>query len=40
MPPRLTNEIINAAIMGFEEQKRRIDGQIAEMQAMLSGTCW
>ncbi len=37
MPPKLTNEIINAAILGFEEQKRRIDGNIAEIRAMLSG---
>ena len=32
MPPRLTNEIITAAIEGFEEQKRRIDLQIAELR--------
>ena len=30
--PKLTNEIIDAAILGFEEQKRRIDAQIAELQ--------
>jgi hypothetical protein len=35
--PKLTNEIINAAIMGFEEQKRRIDGEIVSLRAMLSG---
>jgi hypothetical protein len=34
---KLTNEIINAAIFGFEEQKRQIDSQISELQAMLSG---
>src|SRR5690349_12342816 len=34
--PQLTNEIINAAIFGFEEQKRRLDAQIAELRAMLS----
>ena len=33
--PRLTNEIINAAILGFEGQKSRIDTQIAELRAML-----
>jgi hypothetical protein len=33
--PKLTNEIINAAILGFEEQKSRIDAQIAELRAML-----
>jgi len=33
----LTPEIITAAILGFEEQKRHIDSQIAELKAMLSG---
>jgi hypothetical protein len=37
MPTRLTDEIIIAAIRGFEEQKRHIDGQIAELRATLSG---
>jgi peptidoglycan hydrolase CwlO-like protein len=32
---RLTNEIIHAAILGFEGQKSRIDTQIAELRAML-----
>jgi hypothetical protein len=36
MPPRLTSEIITAAIDGFEAQKTRIDGQIAELRALLS----
>jgi hypothetical protein len=35
--PRLTNAIIDAAILGFEEQKRRIDAQIADLRAMFSG---
>jgi hypothetical protein len=35
MPPKLTKEIIDAAIEGFESQKRRIDIQIAELRAML-----
>ena len=35
--PKLTNEIINAAILGFEGQKKQIDDQIAELRAMLSG---
>jgi hypothetical protein len=35
--PRFTNEIIGAAIEGFEAQKRRIDAQIAELRATLSG---
>jgi hypothetical protein len=34
--PKLTNEIVLAAILGFEEQKRRIDAQIADLRAMLS----
>jgi hypothetical protein len=35
--PRLTNEIIDAAILGFEEQKRRLDAQISELRAMRNG---
>src|ERR1019366_6435672 len=35
MPPRLTNEIITAAILGFESQKTKIDAQIAELHSML-----
>lgn len=38
MPSKLTNEIIDAAIEGFEAQKRRIDEQIAELRAMRSGS--
>jgi hypothetical protein len=34
---KLTHEVINAAILGFEEQKRRIDVQIADLRTMLSG---
>jgi hypothetical protein len=34
---KLTNEIIKAAIFGFEEQRRQIDSQITELRAMLSG---
>src|SRR5260370_35112951 len=37
MPTRLTPEIISAAILGFEEQKRHIDANIAELRAILSG---
>jgi hypothetical protein len=36
--PKLTNEILIAAIDGFESQKRRIDEQIAELRAMLRGS--
>src|ERR1035441_1303835 len=35
MPIKFNTEIINAAIEGFESQKRRIDDQIAELRAML-----
>jgi len=31
MPTKLTNEIITAAVAGFESQKARIDAQIAEL---------
>lgn len=33
---RLTNDIITAAIEGFEAQKKRIDGQIAELRSFLA----
>jgi hypothetical protein len=35
MPQKLTAEIINAAIEGFETQKRRIDSQIDELRQLL-----
>jgi len=35
--PKLTSEIIVAAILGFEAQKTRIDARIAELRAMLGG---
>jgi hypothetical protein len=35
MPTKLTAEMLNAAIEGFEAQKRRIDVQIAEIRKML-----
>ena len=38
MPPKLTQEIITAAIDGFESQKTRIDAQIQELRAILSGS--
>ena len=34
---QLTQGIIDAAIEGFESQKRRIDKQIAELRAMSNG---
>jgi DNA-binding protein HU-beta len=33
---KLTAEIVNAAIEGFESQKRRIDSQISELRQLLS----
>src|ERR1035437_4133384 len=35
---KLTAEILNAAVEGFEQQKLRIDAQIAELRQMLTGT--
>jgi hypothetical protein len=37
MPAKLTPEIIAAAILGFGAQKQTIDGEIAELKAMLDG---
>jgi hypothetical protein len=34
---RLTREIIEAAIAGFEAQKQHIDTQIADLRTMLTG---
>jgi hypothetical protein len=36
--PKLSNEIIEAAIAGFQGQKKHIDIKIAELRAMLSGS--
>jgi hypothetical protein len=35
--PKLTTEIITAAIDGYEVQKTRIDARIAELRALLAG---
>jgi hypothetical protein len=38
MPPhKLSPEIISAAIVGFEQQKLRLDTQIAELRALRDG---
>ena len=37
MPLNFTPDIIAAAIEGFEAQRHRIDEQIAELRAMVSG---
>ena len=34
---KLTSTLIEAAITGFEAQKKAIDSQIAELRAMLTG---
>src|SRR3954470_3738591 len=36
--PKLTNAIIDAAIEGFEQQKRRIDEQISELRQIGLGS--
>jgi hypothetical protein len=38
MSAKLSNTIIEAAIYGFEAQKRALDTQIADLRAMLNGT--
>jgi hypothetical protein len=38
MPTKPTNELLTAAIEGFEEEKRRLDSRINEIRAILSGT--
>jgi hypothetical protein len=40
MPQKLTDEILIAAIDGFELQKKRIDQHIAELRTMLSGNAY
>ena len=37
MPKKLNNEILAAAIEGFEVQKKRIDAQIAEVRQLMTG---
>ena len=35
--PKFTNEILEAAITGFEQQKAQIDAKIAALRAMITG---
>jgi hypothetical protein len=35
--PKLTADILSAALVGFEAQKNRIDARIAEIRQMLGG---
>ena len=37
MPAKLSNEVLLAAIEGFESQKRQIDTRIADLRQMLNG---
>ena len=37
MPAKLNNDVLAAAIEGFEAQKKRIDNQIAELQQLITG---
>jgi hypothetical protein len=37
MPTQFTNEILAAAIEGFQAQKQRLDAQIAELRQLLTG---
>jgi len=37
MPTKLSNDVIIAAIEGFEAQKKRIDAQIAELRQLKAG---
>jgi hypothetical protein len=37
MPTKLDPEIITAAILGYEQQKRQIDSKIDELKTLLSG---
>src|ERR1700729_3492080 len=37
MPSKLNNDVLAAAIDGFEAQKRRIDSQIAEIRQLMTG---
>ena len=36
MPQKLSQEIISAAIAGFEAQKERINSKIAELRSLLN----
>jgi hypothetical protein len=38
LPTKLTNEIVTAAIAGFQAQKQRLDAQIAELRQLLTGS--
>jgi hypothetical protein len=37
MPTKLSNELILAAIEGFQSQKKQIDSQITELRQLLNG---
>jgi hypothetical protein len=37
MPTKFDNEILEAAIEGFEAQRKRIDAQVAEIRQLMTG---
>jgi hypothetical protein len=37
MPPKLNSTVIEAAILGFESQRKQLDSKIAELRSMLDG---
>jgi hypothetical protein len=37
MPTKLDHEILTAALLGFEAQKKRLDDQIAEIRQKMAG---
>ena len=37
MPTKFNNDILAAAIEGFEAQKKRIDTQIVELRQLMTG---
>jgi cell division septum initiation protein DivIVA len=38
MPQKLSDDVISAAIEGFQAQKRRLDEQIQELRSLLPGS--
>jgi hypothetical protein len=34
-PPKISNEVLSAALVGLEEQRRRLENQISEVRALM-----
>jgi hypothetical protein len=34
-PPKLSNDVLAAALVGLEEQRKRVESQIAEVRALM-----